>query len=421
MRISLRILTFLVLSSLAGLATVYSGCSDSDSPAEPETPAGVVVRLSPATMEMGITETHEFNAVVTGGAANTVDWYVAGILGGNTTVGTITQGNPAMYTAPDETPVPSMVLVRAVSTDDSTSSDSCQVTVTASRIYVNATTGHDVNGVGGRNKPFKSITKGLATAGSGDHVIAAAGVYDDGNGETFPISVPDSVILEGENWETCVIRVAAEQLDVRMAVRIDCVDCAIRKFTIEEDRIVSAYWTIAVRISSATNALVDSLRCLQRANYAAFRVEHDHGSTVQNCYLVVSDGSNFDRGIEIVFNEDGNNSVLRNLTISGFREGLQFNAMQNTLVENCNLSGNIIGAYLCCYDDVNHQPHPDFGGGARGGLGGNIFSGNTTCGLSNQTAHVIYAMYNTWGNSPPVEGVDFCNGDTAHGGDVIVQ
>jgi len=421
MRTSFRILTFLVLSSLAGLATVYSGCSDSESPAEPETPAGVGVRLSPATTDIGITETREFNAVVTGGALNTVDWYVAGVLGGNTTVGTITQGNPATYTAPDETPVPSMVLVRAISTDDSTCSDSCQVTVTFDRIYVNATTGHDTTGVGGRNKPFKSITKGLATAGSGDHVIAAAGVYDDDNGETFPISVPDSVVLEGEDWETCVIRVAAEQLNVRNAVVLNCKDCAIRKFTIEEDKIVNEYWDIAVDIGGATNALADSLRCLQRAIFAVCRVHHDHGSTVQNCYFVVDDGNRADRGLEIVFNEDGNNTVLRNLTVSGYNAGLQFNYMQNTLVENCDLSGNDYGAYLCCHESATSQPNPDFGGGARGGLGGNIFSGNTTCGLSNKTANVIYAMYNTWGNSPPVEGVDFCNSDTAHGGDIITQ
>jgi hypothetical protein len=421
MRISLRILTFLVLSSLAGLATVYSGCSDSGSPAEPETPAGVVVRLSPEAMEIGITETREFNAVVTGGTANTVDWYVAGVMGGNTTVGTITQGNPATFTAPDGAPVPSMVLVRAVSTDDSTRSDSCQVTVTDSRIYVNATTGHDTNGVGGRNKPYKSITKGLTTAGAGDHVIAAAGVYDDGNGETFPITVPDSVVLEGENWETCVIRVAAEQLNVRNAVVLGCEDCTIRKFTFEEDEISDVYWTIAVSISDATNALADSLRCLERALYSVLRVQRDHGSTVQNCYFVVSDGARSDRGLEIVFNEDGNNSILRNLTVSGFSDGLMFNSIQNTLVENCNLSGNVYGVDMCCYDDVNHKPNPDFGGGARGSLGGNIFSGNSNCGLRNPTANVIYAMYNTWSNIPPVAGVDFCNEDAANGGDVIVQ
>jgi hypothetical protein len=312
-------------------------------------------------MNLGITGTHQFNAVVTGGQANTVDWYVAGIEGGNTTVGTITQGNPATYTAPDAIPTPALVLVRAVSTDDSTKSDSCQVTVTFDRIYVNSTTGHDTTGVGGRNKPYRSITKGLAEADPGMTVLAAPGVYDTTSGETFPISVPDSVVLEGENWETCIIRVDAEALNVRNAVRMGCDDCAIRKFTMEE------------------------------------------------------------RGLEIVFNEDGNNTILRNLTVSGFSTGIEFNYMQNTLVENCYLSGNSRGANLCCRLDANSQPNPDFGGGARGGLGGNDFSGNPSCGLTNSTANVIYALNNTWGNTPPIPDTDFCNWDSANGGDVITQ
>jgi hypothetical protein len=377
--------------------------------------------MDPDSMGIGITDTHRFNAVVTGGATNTLEWYVSGISGGDAIVGTITQGNPATYTAPDGIPAPATVVVRAVSVDDSTVTDSCLVTITFDRIYVNAITGSDITGIGGRNKPFKTITKGLDVAEAGQTVTAAPGVYDAANGETFPITVPVSVTLEGENWETCIIRVAAEAQATRRGVAMYGTGCGFRKFTLEEDKIVDTYWNNAVYLSGCANALVDSIRCLERANYAVLRVRSDHGTIVQNCYFVVDDGNLEDRGLEIVFNDDGNDTILRNLKVSGFYTGIEFNAFQNTLVEGCDLSGNYEGAEICCWQNASSQPNPDFGGGARGSLGGNNFSNNTSCGLSNETANAIYAMYNTWNNTPPVEGQDFCNLDSDNGGAVITQ
>jgi hypothetical protein len=372
-------------------------------------------------MGIGITETHQFNAVVTGGATNGVEWYVAGILGGNTDTGTITQGNPAVYTAPEVLPAEETMMVRAVSVDDSTVSDSCLVTVTFDWIYVNAATGNDDTGIGGRNKPFKTITKGLDVAVAGQTVVAAPGVYDAANGESFPINIPASVTLEGENWETCIIRVAAEAQLARRGVTMYGTDIGFRKFTLEEEKIGDTYWNNAIYLSGCRNAVVDSIRCLERANYAVLRVRSDQGTTVQNCYFVVDDGNLFDRGLEIVFNDDGNDTILRNLKVSGFYTGIEFNAFQNTLVEGCDLSGNYEGAEICCYQSAASQPNPDFGGGARSSLGGNNFSNNASCGLSNETANAIYAMYNIWTNTPPVEGSDVCNIDSENGGAVITQ
>lgn len=62
--------------------------------------------------------------------------------------------------------------------------------------------------------------------------------------------------------------------------------------------------------------------------------------------------------------------------------------------------------------------NPDFGGGARGSLGGNIIRNNSECGLWFDLPHPIYARYNTWGNDPPVPGEDYCQmGD----GDLILE
>ena len=416
------ICSFLSIVLIISASLLYlSGCSESDSPSGPSDSDEVSVSLSTHSLQLGITETYQFSASVSGGKAENVIWYVDSIMGGSSELGTITQSNPAVYTAPDAVPTPDAVQVMAVSADDTTSCDSCAVTVTFNTVYVNSPAGDDDIGVGGKNKPFKSITKGLSVSGPGMEVLAAPGIYDYTTGEVFPITVPDSVVLEGEDWESCVIRMDAETVERVNAVLINCRDCGFRKFTLEEPDAGEPVWNIAVYFSGATSARADSIRCLERANYAVLRVSWDDGSIVENCHFVVSDGNFYGRGVEIVFNNEDSNTILRNLTVSGYYSGLFFNYPQRTLVENCNVQGNRYGMELCCYQDSNSQPTPDLGGGSRGSTGGNDFSNNTNCGLLNSTANVIYAMYNIWNNTPPVEGHDYCNPDSLNGGAVVTE
>jgi hypothetical protein len=368
-----------------------------------------------------VTEEHAFTAAVNGGAVSGVEWYVDGVLGGNATVGVVTQANPATYTAPDAVPAPGSVLLTVVASENPSRLDSCRITVTFDTVFVDASAGNDTTGMGGCNKPFRSITRGMASAASGMTVRVAAGVYDDAIGEDFPISVGDGVSLEGEDWENCVVQLDAERLGERYALTLDCDDCSVRKLTLQEADPQPVYWNNAVQLSGCNRAHVDSLRCNQRANFAIIRVEHDRDSIVEHCRFVVTDGENEDRGLEIVFNEDGNGTILRNLTVSGYYVGIEFNKMQSTLVEHCTLSGNVLGVNLCCYLDEDSKPNPDFGGGARGSAGGNDFSGNSNCGLMNTTPNEIYAQNNTWTNTPPLEGADYCNVDVAGGGAVITE
>ncbi|MBD3179744.1 MAG: DUF1565 domain-containing protein [Candidatus Latescibacteria bacterium] len=410
---------FPAVMALITFALCLGGCSD-DSPSGPDESDGVKVSISAGSVSLGITESYQFSAVVTGGTSNTVEWYVDSISGGSPELGTITQGNPATYTAPDTLPYPASVQVMAVSQADSTRSDMCTVNLTFHTIYVNSSVGDDSVGVGGKNKPFRTITRGLQAASAGMKVLAAPGVYSDALDEDFTIEIPDSVTLEGEDWETSIIRMDAESVDKRTAVRLNCTDCAFRKFTLEEPDGGAPYWSIAVEVSTSTRARVDSIRCLERAAYSVIRVQFDTESIVENCYLVVSDGNYFERGVEVIFNQDGNGTILRGNTISGFISGIFFNYMQNTLVENNTLSGNNDAAKLCCLNDENSQPNPDFGGGARGSLGGNDFSDCFTC-LQNSTENIIYAKFNIWKNDPPVEGDDFHNPDSLDGGAVIYE
>ena len=95
------------------------------------TAAGTVsISISPsiATVTAG-SGTQAFTAQVANGATGAVTWKVNGIVGGNTTVGTVSAGG--LYTAPAAPPSPATVSVTAVSVDDPTKSASASVTVAA--------------------------------------------------------------------------------------------------------------------------------------------------------------------------------------------------------------------------------------------------------------------------------------------------
>jgi hypothetical protein len=289
---------------------------------------------------------------------------------------------------------------------------------TGADLYVDAINGNDVTGSGSEAGPWKTITKALSMARQNDVVFVAPGTYDTANGETLPITIPNGVTLQGADWNRCIIRVNAEARGVRHAVDLSCDDCVIRGFTLEEEKIVDPFVTTFVRLTGCTNALVDSLRCIQRTITGALRIDTDTGSTVQNCYFNDSPAGYHERGVSVFGNGLESTTTLRNLTVTGYLRALVFLNPQNTLVESCTLSGNQVAVELCCYGEASTQPNPDFGGGARAGVGQNDFSGNASYGILNGTRHSIYARYCTWEHNPPTDGVDYWNSDNA-GGEVI--
>jgi hypothetical protein len=95
-----------------------AGCSGGQSASGGGNTAGISVTVFPSVTSVVIGQTVPFNATVTGTTNSTVNWEVAGVAGGNSTVGTITTGG--LYTAPAAVPNPSTVVVTAVSQADTT-------------------------------------------------------------------------------------------------------------------------------------------------------------------------------------------------------------------------------------------------------------------------------------------------------------
>jgi hypothetical protein len=385
-------------------------------------PPVISVQVTPERRSIEVSEAFSVSAGVTGGTTNQVQWYVNNSLGGNSVLGTITQTNPATYTAPDEVPVPDSVRVIAVSQEDVSKRDTCVVKIGISTFYVDASVGDDVTGTGTVGNPVKSIKRGLQLAEAGQTVNVAPGLYDAANGEVFPIYLRGESLV-GENWEACILR---GHDNYGSCVSLGGTGSVLRKFTIEEGPVEDEGWDIAINVESgAESALLDSILCFERARYSVVRVDNAVNCTVQNSVFDVRAISEvdrgFNRGFEIVFDDQG--TVLRNCTVRGFHNGghgnaIFFNGSSDALVENCRVEDNGWGFYLCCYATPTSNPAPDLGGGARGSTGGNIIRNNDSCGLVSYSTNDVYARFNTWTNDPPVEGEDYCIGET---GDIIVE
>ena len=397
---------------LVSTCLLFGGCGDDDGggPGGPEPVTGV--EISADKSEVEIAGTAEITAVVTGGDTQELTWSVNGIDNGNEVYGTITQNSPVTYNAPDSLPPNTNIVIGAISVENETMMDTCHIHLKFTKIFVDADTGDDATGTGSVNLPLKSITHGLAEAQAGMTVLVRPGVYDQANGEVFELVLPESVALVGMDWETCIIRghgTGSYNAPILMEER----GTSLRKFTLEMGEPADPKWDIVVRVRGDAQ-LVDSIRVLDRGNFSVLRVGATENTVIQNCYFVADDGNRWYRGFEVT--SDNQNLILRGCTVSGYYQGIFINGLQDPLIEGCDLSGNdkCLGLWFSDTSD----PNPDLGGGARGSAGGNIFMDYTDCGLSNPTSNAIYAKFNTWDNTPPIEGVDYCNTGT---GSVITE
>ena len=395
-----------ILLALAVAALVLVGCGSNES-----TQPQVLVILTPDSTGLDLCGALDVIAELENAEDSRVDWYVNDILGGDAAVGTITQTNPAHYGAPAHLPNPPDVVIKAVPKADVSQQAICVVTlrqVAITGLYVSASTGSDQTGTGCTARPVKSITRALQLARPGITIHVAPGTYDAVGGEVFPLVITDSIAVVGDDWENCIIRGhSADTVGYYEAIDIEGQRSTLRKFTLEQGVGTSEPWEIAIFTAhTASKALIDSIRVFERAAYSVIRVQGASDCVITNCYLTVT-GMRSSRGFEIVSNETG--TIIRNCTVSGFSTGLFFNNSSYATVEGCTVEGNGYGIELCCLNDEDSKPNPDFGGGAGGSTGGNLIRNNEDCGLYNFTPNTIYAKYNTWTNDPPVAGVDYRN------------
>ncbi len=94
----------------------------------------ITLTVNPPTANVALGGTQSFTAQVSGSADSSVSWDVDGIIGGNSTFGTVTNipgTNTTTYTAPASLPSPATVTVRATSLANPSTSNTASVTLTS--------------------------------------------------------------------------------------------------------------------------------------------------------------------------------------------------------------------------------------------------------------------------------------------------
>src|SRR5579864_2897528 len=147
-------------------------------------PATVSVSISPTNANVQVSQSQLFSATVSGASNGAVNWLVSGILGGNSSLGTITSAG--LYTAPASVPS-TAVVVTAQSSASPSSSASAGVTITQPVAHdVNLSWSPSSSAVAGYNVyrgtqaagPFTRINSTLETATVyTDNSVASGNTY----------------------------------------------------------------------------------------------------------------------------------------------------------------------------------------------------------------------------------------------------
>jgi len=131
-----------------------AGCSGGHSSTGSGNSTGISVSVFPSVTSVVLGQTVPFSATVAGTTNTAVNWEVAGVQGGNATVGTI--NTAGLYTAPNVLPNPTTVVVTAVSQADPTKTGTGRVQVFQSNPNQNAQSLPIKLGTSGGNADDKS-------------------------------------------------------------------------------------------------------------------------------------------------------------------------------------------------------------------------------------------------------------------------
>jgi hypothetical protein len=189
----MRSLPLLFVCLLVILLT--AGCGSQGSPPPPPPPAVTSVTVSPSTANLLVKAAQQFNANVqgTGSFDPSVTWFVNGVLGGNATVGTIT--NTGGYSAPTTVPNPANITIKAQSVQDGSKSGAAQVTINPENVQVSVSPGSGSVKLGATLQFSASVTGTVNTAvlWSVNNIVGgqpSVGFIDGSGRYTAPANLP---------------------------------------------------------------------------------------------------------------------------------------------------------------------------------------------------------------------------------------
>ncbi len=193
------------LNSPAGLFVNSAGdlfVADTDNSRVRKLVPGIFVTVTPNPVNVAISTEQQFTAAVTGTSNTAVTWYVNGVLGGNSTVGTIS--TTGLFQAPGTIPTPATVTITATSQADSTTSGSAQATIVGTgdavavtvsttppvtQVYTSSTQQFAATVTGTTNTGVTWQVNGTPGGSATVGTIAASGLY------TAPATVPSPATI----------------------------------------------------------------------------------------------------------------------------------------------------------------------------------------------------------------------------------
>ncbi len=140
------------------------------------TPPQVTVKLSRTSARVPPSASFQLTASVTHATNTAVTWQVNGVTGGTAEAGLISTAG--VYTAPGVKPKPAMVIVTAISRQNSAATANAVITIGSGPAFYVSTTGNDTH-LGTINSPWRTIQHAADTAVAGDTVCVMGGVYNE--------------------------------------------------------------------------------------------------------------------------------------------------------------------------------------------------------------------------------------------------
>ncbi len=302
-------------------------------------------------------------------------------------------------------------------------------------LYVDVTTGSDGYS-GSRDSCFKTITHALSVAQPGDSIKVEPGTYNAASGETFPITIPDSITLvgdvvnrgvgtdtvriagigdyDGTNWATLV----AGDNSVITGFYIYQSSTALTRYGMVSEDVTCVVVANTFRSEYGCIRLLGSGDPVIRDNTLSSRYygvysnctgvalirdnEFIEGSYIEN----VTGDANI---IHNAFSGDTHRAISSanhsafidsNVFVGSYvYAALRFTSGATPTVRNTSITAN---AGYCV--QILGSANPDLGTAAE--PGGNTFaSAGGPCVYSESVA-MVSALGNTWPNSPPVCGTD---------------
>ena len=252
---------------------------------------------------------------------------------------------------------------------------------TPSLYYVNASSGSDSNTGTAAGSAFKTITKAISVAKSGNTVFVAPGTYNSALGETFPITIPAGVSLVGDEsgkGSTTIITGSGP-------AGYSSDTCAV---------VPSTGSTLGGFTVTCTTQMGILLQATAGADNIVIRNNSITGNVAIGIYVTAGTGG----------------SITGNLFTSNGSADLTYVASGGS----SSVSGNTFNDLVEL--DVSGA---DFGGGATGSSGQNTFA------TANKTyfgcGGTVYAQNNHWPDTPPTVGSTFLSYDIAQIGATVVD